>query len=73
MVPSMQIVTVTRDTWAALAAEAGVSLELLAVLTDKSYSAVYRYKTGSRVAPEPWLSKVGAILSDRALRKEQSA
>lgn len=69
----MQSVPVTRDNWAALAEEHGVSLELLAVLTGRSYSAVYRYKTGSRVAPEPWLAKVGLILTDRALRKDVSA
>ena len=69
----MQSVTVTRDNWATLAAEAGVSLELLAVLTDLSYSAVYRYKTGSRVAPDAWLAKVGLILAERALRREATA
>lgn len=69
----MQPVTVTRETWAALAAEAGISLELLAVRTGRSYSAVYRYKTGSRTAPEPWLAKVAVILTDRALREEATA
>lgn len=69
----MQIVTVTRDNWPTLAEEAGVSLELLAVLTNLSYSAVYRYKTGSRVAPDAWLAKVGLILTERAVRKEASA
>ena len=69
----MQLVTVTRDNWSALAEELGVSLELLAVLTGLSYSAVYRYKTGTRTAPDPWLAKVAAILSDRALQREASA
>lgn len=64
----MQSVTVTRDNWSALAAEAGISLELLAVLTGRSYSAVYRYKTGSRIAPEAWLAKVDVILRDRAVQ-----
>jgi hypothetical protein len=68
----MQSDTVTRDNWAALAEQAGVTLELLAVLTGKSYSAVYRYKTGSRPAPAAWLEKVGLIVADRALRKEAS-
>jgi hypothetical protein len=69
----MQSVTVTRDNWPALAEAAGVSLELLAVLTGLSYSAVYRYKTGSRVAPDAWLEKVGLILAERAIRKEATA
>ena len=69
----MQSVTVTRDNWSALAEDAGVSLELLAVLTGLSYSAVYRYKTGSRTAPDAWLAKVGLILADRAIRKEATA
>ena len=54
----MQSVTVTRANWPALAEQNGVSLELLAVLTSLSYSAVYRYKTGSRTAPDAWLAKV---------------
>lgn len=66
----MQTDTVTRDNWAARADEVGVSLEHLAVLTGKSFSAVYRYKTGTRNAPEAWLEKVRLILADRALRKE---
>jgi len=69
----MQSVTVTRDNWSTLAEDAGVSLELLAVLTGLSYSAVYRYKTGSRTAPDVWLSKVGLILAERAIRKEATA
>lgn len=69
----MQYDTVNRDNWPALAEAAGVSLELLAVLTGLSYSAVYRYKTGSRVAPEEWLAKVGVILRDRQLTKEATA
>ncbi len=73
MVPSMQSVTVTRDNWATLAAAAGVSLELLAVLTGVSYSAVYRYKTGSRTAPDAWLAKVDVILRDRDVRREVPA
>jgi len=69
----MQSVTVTRDNWAKLAEEAEVSLELLAVLTGLSYSAVYRYKTGSRTAPDAWLAKVGVILHDRAVTREATA
>jgi len=69
----MHSVTVSRDNWPTLAADAGVSLELLAVLTGVSYSAVYRYKTGSRTAPDAWLEKVTVILAERALRKEATA
>jgi len=69
----MQPVKVDRDNWATLAQEANVSLELLAVLTGVSYSAVYRYKTGSRIAPDAWLAKVGLIIADRSIRKEASA
>ncbi len=69
----MQSVTVTRDNWPVLAEAAGVSLELLAVLTGLSYSAVYRYKQGSRTAPDAWLAKVGLILADRAIRKDVPA
>lgn len=69
----MQSVTVTRDNWSGLAEKAGVSLELLAVLTGLSYSAVYRYKTGSRTAPDVWLAKVGVILRDRMVQREVSA
>jgi len=65
----MQSVTVTKDNWSALAEDSGVSLELLAVLTGLSYSAVYRYKTGSRTAPEAWLQKVAVILADREVRR----
>ena len=69
----MQSVTVTRDNWATLAEAAGVSLELLAVLTGLSYSAVYRYKQGSRIAPDPWLAKVAVILRDRQITNEATA
>jgi hypothetical protein len=69
----MQSVTVTRDNWAALADEADLSLELIAVLTGLSYSAVYRYKQGSRPTPDAWLAKVAVIIADRAIRKDVSA
>jgi transcriptional regulator with XRE-family HTH domain len=69
----MHNVTVTRDNWSDLVEEAGVSLELLAVLTNLSYSAVYRYKTGSRTAPDPWLEKVALILRDRAITRGATA
>lgn len=69
----MQSVTVSRDNWAELAAKAGVSLELLAVLTGVSYSAVYRYKTGSRRAPDAWIAKVGVILRDRDVQRAATA
>jgi transcriptional regulator with XRE-family HTH domain len=68
----MQNDTVTRDNWAALSAGAGVSLELLAVLTGLSYSAVYRYKTGSRTPPDAFIEKVAVILRDRSLPRPES-
>lgn len=69
----MQSDTLSRDNWAVRAEAVGISLELLAVLTGKSYSAVYRYKTGSRPAPDAWLAKVSVLIADRAIRKEASA
>jgi predicted transcriptional regulator len=65
----MHNATVTRDNWASLADEAGVSLELIAVLTGISYSAVYRYKTGSRTAPDTWIAKVAIVIADRAINR----
>lgn len=69
----MQSVTVNRDNWAARAEAAGVSLELIAVLTGVSYSAVYRYKTGSRTAPDAWIAKVAVVIADRAITKQGEA
>ena len=69
----MQSVTVTRDNWSDLAKDAGVSLELLAVLTGLSYSAVYRYKTGTRTPPDAWIDKVRVVLAERAIRKDVPA
>jgi predicted transcriptional regulator len=63
----VQTVSLQPDTWAEAAAAAGVSLELLAVLTGKSYSAVYRYKTGSRKPPSEWLAQVSAIVNERRI------
>lgn len=62
----MPVDTVTRETWADLAEQAGIRLEALAVATGKSYSAVYRYKQGTRKAPDDWLEAVAAILRERA-------
>lgn len=61
----MQVV-VNRETWAEMAEQAGIRLEALAVATGKSYSAVYRYKTGTRKAPDEWLEAVAAFFKERA-------
>jgi predicted transcriptional regulator len=52
--------------WHKLAEERGISLEWIAVMTGVSYSAVYRYKTGSRKAPVSWLEKVDLLIASRA-------
>lgn len=64
---------VSRDSWAAEADRLGVRDELLAVLTGKSYSAVYRYRTGTRRPPDEWLTQVAAILATKELEARQSA
>jgi len=62
----MQFVVVTRDNWPDLVKRAGIRLEVLAVRTGKSYSAVYRYSTGSRRAPDEWIAQVAALLGEMA-------
>lgn len=60
------VVRVTRENWADLVAQAGIRLEVVAALTGKSYSAVYRYKRGDRRAPDEWLDRVSDLLEMRA-------
>jgi hypothetical protein len=62
----MQYVVVTRDNWPDLVKRAGIRLEVLAVRTGKSYSAVYRYSTGSRKAPDEWIAQVATVLGEIA-------
>jgi hypothetical protein len=62
----MQFVAVTRDNWPTLVKQAGIRLEVLAVKTGKSYSAVYRYSNGSRKAPDEWIAQVAAVLGENA-------
>lgn len=62
----MQFVVVTRDNWTDLVRQAGIRLEVLAVKTGKSYSAVYRYSNGSRRAPDAWIAQVADVLADAA-------
>ena len=62
----MQFVVVTRDNWAELVRQAGIRLEVLAVKTGKSYSAVYRYSTGSRRPSDDWIAKVAGVLGEMA-------
>lgn len=53
--------------WFIRAERAGIRLEELAVLTNRSYSAVYRYKTGTRQAPPEWLAQVNAVIAKARL------
>lgn len=62
----MQYVVVTRENWAEVARRAGVRLEVLAARTGKSYSAVYRYSTGTRRPSDEWLAQVARILGEEA-------
>jgi hypothetical protein len=55
--------TLTRQNWVEVVRRSGVRLELLAVATGKSYSAVYRYMNGSRVPSDEWIAKCGAALA----------
>ena len=65
----MQSVTVTRDNWAARAEAVGLRLEEIALLTGRGYSAVYRYKTGTRTAPDEWIAKVAVLIASRELNR----
>lgn len=69
----MQNVTVNRDNWAARAEAIGLRLEEIALLTGLSYSAVYRYKTGTRTAPDEWVIKVAVLIGSRELRRGEVA
>lgn len=60
----MQFVVVTRDNWTELVRRAGIRLEVLAVKTGKSYSAVYRYSNGSRVPSDEWIAQVASVLAE---------
>ena len=62
----MQFVVVTRDNWPDLVKQAGIRLEVLAVKTGKSYSAVYRYSTGSRRPSDEWIAQVASVLGEMA-------
>jgi hypothetical protein len=62
----MQYVVVTRENWAEVVKRSGIRLEVLAVRTGKSYSAVYRYATGSRRPKDEWIVQVAAVLSEVA-------
>jgi hypothetical protein len=53
---------ISRDNWAEAAEEVGLRLEFIAVATGKSYSAVYRYKTGSRTPSDEWVREVAALI-----------
>jgi hypothetical protein len=61
---------ITRDNWCEAAAEVGLRLESIAVATGKSFSAVYRYKTGTRRPSDEWVAEVAALIEKA--RREQS-
>lgn len=61
----------TTPEWAIKAERIGMSLEEIAVLTGRSFSAVYRYKTGTRTPPPEWLAQVSALLAKARLDGER--
>lgn len=58
----------TTPEWFLAAERVGLRLEEIALLTGKSYSAVYRYKTGTRTASPDWLSQVSVLVRSRELQ-----
>ena len=48
--------------WYERAEQTGISLELIAAATGKSFATVYAYKVGRRRAPEGWLLEVERLL-----------
>lgn len=63
----------TTPEWARSAERVGLRLEEIALLTGKSYSAVYRYKTGTRTPSPEWLAIVAALVRSRELRGGEAA
>jgi hypothetical protein len=53
-----------RTDWAIEAARVGLRLEEIALVTGKSYFAVYRYSTGSRRPTPEWLAQVAALIAN---------
>ena len=68
----MQNRTLSQDNWKVAVKEAGVKLEVLAVATGKSYSAVYRYWTGTRTPSEEWIGQVAAVIAAESARRAAS-
>lgn len=58
----------TTPEWAQNAERIGLRLEEIALLTGKSYSAVYRYKAGTRTPSLDWLSRVAVLIRSRELQ-----
>lgn len=58
--------TVTRQNFPEVVRASGIRLELLAVATGKSYSAVYRYMNGSRRPSDEWIGQCAAALAAHA-------
>lgn len=63
----------TTPEWFTRAERVSLRLEEIAVLTGKSYSAVYRYKTGTRTPTPEWLAQVSVLIRSRELRQEGAA
>jgi len=62
----------TTAWWATEAEKVGLRLEEIALLTGKSYSAVYRYKTGTRNPSVEWLSQVGLLIAKVRLENRRA-
>ena len=59
----MHYPTLTRQNLAEVVKASGIRLEVLAVATGMSYSAVYRYMNGSRNPSDEWIGKCAAALA----------
>lgn len=61
MMSDMQYRT-RREEWAQAATDAGISLEAVAHFIGPSYSAVYRYASGTRTPTQDWLDRVDRMI-----------
>jgi hypothetical protein len=60
-----------RTDWAIEAERVGLRLEEIAVVTNKSYAAVYRYSTESRRPTPEWLAQVAALIANKRFNLRQ--
>jgi hypothetical protein len=65
----MHDATLNRHNWVEAVKTSGIRLEVLAVATGKSYSAVYRYVTGSRTPSDEWIAQCSAALAAYQVRE----